>query len=137
MIAVVIKSFESKIKTISSSKFYINNLSKSFQHYTTMLRHFHTKSFKKATQIKYNAIENRKIWQVIDKKESYKCILLKWVFTYKIDFDEYLIKYKIRIVIRDDLQNVDNAQNVYVVILVAKIFRMIMIFVVNFDLKIR
>jgi hypothetical protein len=39
--------------------------------------------------------------------------------------------------IRDDLQNVDNAQNVYVVTLAAKIFRMMMIFVVDFHLKTR
>ncbi len=71
---------------------------------------------------------------MIDKK-NYKCILLNQVFTYKIDFNEYLIKYKTRIVIRDDLQNVNNAQNVYVVTLVAKIFQMMMIFVVDFHLK--
>ncbi len=72
---------------------------------------------------------------MIDKKENYKCILLKWVFTYKIDFDEYLIKYKARIVIRDDLQNVDNAQNMYAATLAAKFFRMMMIFVVDFIWK--
>ncbi len=37
----------------------------------------------------------------------------------------------------DDLQNVDNAQNVYVVTLIAKIFQMMIIFVVDFDLKTR
>jgi hypothetical protein len=137
MIAIVTKQFESKIKTVSSSKFHISNLSKLFQHYKAMLRHSYAKKFRKATQIKYDAIENREIWQVIDKRENYKCKSLKWGFTYKIDFDEYLIKYKSRIVIRDDLQNVNNAQNVYVATLAAKYFRMMMTFVVDFHLKTR
>jgi hypothetical protein len=40
-------------------------------------------------------------------------------------------------VIRDDLQKVNNAQNVYVATLASKIFRMMMIFVADFHLKIR
>ncbi len=39
--------------------------------------------------------------------------------------------------IRDDLQKVNNAQNVYVATLASKIFRMMMIFVADFHLKIR
>jgi hypothetical protein len=37
--------------------------------------------------------------------------------------------------IRDDLQKIKNAQNMYVTTFVLKIFRMMMIFVVNFHLK--
>jgi hypothetical protein len=37
--------------------------------------------------------------------------------------------------IRDDLQNVDNAQNVYAATLAAKIFRMMMTLIANFNLK--
>jgi hypothetical protein len=40
-------------------------------------------------------------------------------------------------VIRDDLQDVDNAQNVYAVTFAAKMFSVIMTFVVDFNLKIR
>jgi hypothetical protein len=40
-------------------------------------------------------------------------------------------------VIRDDLQEVDNAQNVYVATLTSKIFRMMMTFVADFQFKIR
>ncbi len=41
-----------------------------------------------------------------------KIISLKWVFTYKNDLDNYLIKYKARIMIRNNLQDAD-LQNVY------------------------
>jgi hypothetical protein len=40
-------------------------------------------------------------------------------------------------VIRDDLQKVDNAQNVYAATLASKIFRMMMTLVADFHLKIR
>ncbi len=39
--------------------------------------------------------------------------------------------------IRDDLQKVDNAQNVYAATLASKIFRMMMTLVADFHLKIR
>ncbi len=58
------------------------------------------------------------------------------MFTYKNDSDDYLIKYKARIVIRNDLQNADS-QNVYTATLASKIFRMLMTLVAVYSLKIR
>jgi hypothetical protein len=43
-----IKASKFIIKTISSYKFYINNLSKSFLHWKIMLRHSHAEKFLKA-----------------------------------------------------------------------------------------
>jgi hypothetical protein len=40
-------------------------------------------------------------------------------------------------VIRDDLQKVDNAQNVYAATLASKIFRMMMTLIADFHLKIK
>jgi hypothetical protein len=40
-------------------------------------------------------------------------------------------------VIRDDLQKVNNAQNVYVATFASKVFRMMMILVANFHFKIK
>ncbi len=62
---------------------------------------------------------------------------MKWIFIYKFDFDDFLFKYKARIVIRDNLQKVNNAQNVYAATLALKIFRIMMIFVVDFHFKIK
>jgi hypothetical protein len=61
----------------------------------------------------YNVIQTKKIWKIVDKRNDYKLISLKWIFIYKFDFDDFFFKYKARIVIRDDLQKVNNAQNVY------------------------
>jgi hypothetical protein len=87
--------------------------------------------------MKYDVIETKKIWEIVDKKNDYKLISLKWIFTYKSDFDDFLFKYKARIVIRDDLQKINNAQNVYAATFASKIFRMIITFVVDFHFKIR
>jgi nucleoside diphosphate kinase len=103
-----------------------------------MLRHFHAKRFRKAAQIEYDAIENRDIWQIVDrlKNEDHQIISLKWIFTYKTDSNDYLIKYKARIVIRSDLQMIDS-QNVYAITLISKVFRISMTLVAAFNLKTR
>jgi hypothetical protein len=102
-----------------------------------MLRHSHAEEFLKAAQMKYDVIETKKTWKIVDKRDDYKLISLKWIFTSKSDSNDFLSKYKARIVIRDDLQKVDNAQNVYAATLASKIFRMMMTFVVDFHLKIK
>ncbi len=58
------------------------------------------------------------------------------MFTYKNDSDEYLIKYKARIVIKDDLQNAD-PQNVYAATLASKVFRILMTLIATYHLKTR
>jgi hypothetical protein len=69
-----------------------------------MLRHSHAKNFRKVAQVEYDPIENRDIWQIMNRlDENQQIISLKWIFTYKTDSNDYLIKYKARIVIRDNL----------------------------------
>jgi hypothetical protein len=137
MIVFNTKTSKFEIKTISSFKFHINNLSKSFLHWRIMLRHFHAEEFLKAAQIKYNVIETKRTWKMIDKRDDYKLISLKWVFIYKSDSNDFFFKYKTCIVIREDLQKINNVQNMYVATFASKIFRMIMTFVVDFHLKIK
>ncbi len=137
MIAFNTKTTELEIKTTSSFKFHINNLSKSLLHWKAMLRHSHAEEFIKAAQMKYNVIETKRTWKIVDKRNDYKLISLKWIFIYKSDSNDFLFKYKARIVIRDDLQKINNAQNVYAATFASKIFRMIMTLVVDFHFKIR
>ncbi len=102
-----------------------------------MLRHLHAEKFLKAAQMKYDVIETKKTWKIVKKRDDYKLISLKWIFTYKSDSNDFLFKYKARTVIRDDLQKVNNAQNVYAATLASKIFCMMMTFVVDFHFKIK
>jgi hypothetical protein len=137
MIVFKTKASKFEIKTTSSFKFHINNLSKSFLHWRAMLRHSHAEKFIKVAQMKYNVIKTKKTWKIVDKRDDYKLILLKWIFIYKSDSIDFFFKYKIRIVIRDDLQKKNNVQNVYAAMLALKIFRMMMTFVVDFHFKIK
>jgi hypothetical protein len=137
MIVFSTKTLKFEIKTTSSFKFHISNLSKSSLHWRVMLRHSHAEEFLKVAQMKYDVIETKRTWEIVDKRDDYKLISLKWVFICKSDSNDFLFKYKARIVIRDDLQKVNNAQNVYVATFASKIFRMMMIFVADFYLKIR
>jgi hypothetical protein len=82
-------------------------------------------------------MKTKKTWKIVEKRDDYNLISLKWIFIYKFDFDDFFFKYKARIVIRDDLQKVNNAQNVYVATFASKIFRTMMIFVVDFHFKIK
>jgi hypothetical protein len=87
--------------------------------------------------MKYNVIETKKTWKIVDKRDDYKLILLKWIFIYKFNSNDFFFKYKIRIVICDNLQKFNNVQNVYTATFALKILRMMMTFVVDFHFKIK
>jgi hypothetical protein len=87
--------------------------------------------------MKYDVIKTKKTWKIVDKRNDYKLISLKWIFIYKSDFDDFLFKYKACIMIRDDLQKVNNAQNVYAATFVSKIFRMMMTLIADFHFKMK
>jgi hypothetical protein len=108
MIVFNTKTLKLEIKTTSLFKFHINNLSKSFLHWRIMLRYSHVKEFLKIAQMKYDVIETKKTWKIVDKRDDYKLISLKWVFIYKFDSNDFFFKYKTRIMIRDDLQKINN-----------------------------
>jgi hypothetical protein len=137
MIVFNTKTLKFVIKTTSSFKFHIKNVSKSCLHWRIMLWHLHVKKFLKIAQMKYDVIETKKTWKIVDKWNDYKLISLKWVFIYKFDWNDFFFKYKTRIVIRDDLQKINNVQNVYVATFALKISRIMMTFVVDFYFKIR
>ncbi len=77
MIVFNTKASKLEIKTTSSFKFHISNLSKSSLHWKAMLRHSHVEEFIKAAQMKYDVIETKKTWKIVDKRNDYKLISLK------------------------------------------------------------
>jgi hypothetical protein len=68
--ANVNQSNQSNDDQLSSNRSHISNLSLSSAHWRAMLRHSHANGFRKAAQLEYEAIENRDIWQIIDKSEN-------------------------------------------------------------------
>jgi hypothetical protein len=94
------------INTKISNRIHINTLSLSSTHWRAMLRHSHDEEFRKAAQMKFDAISSRDTWEIMNKlsiSDHQKIISLKWVFIWKNDSNDYLTKYKARIVMRDDL----------------------------------
>jgi hypothetical protein len=64
-------------------------------------------------------------------------ILLKWVFIYKNNLDSYLIKCRLRIVIRGNLQEEQSILLTYAATLVTRLFRIFIAIIAYFDLKIK
>jgi hypothetical protein len=119
------------------NRIHISTLPSSSAHWRAMLKHSHEDEFRKVAQLEFEIIENRDTWEIVNKSiVNQKIISLKWVFIYKNDSNDYLTKYKARIVVRDDLQNVDS-QDVYAATLTSKIFRMLMTLMIAFHLKTR
>ncbi len=122
-----------------SSRSHVSDFSSLSTHWRRMLKHSYAAQWQKAIQIEYNASNDKNTWIAVDKFEAQKVkiIFLKWVFIYKIDSDDFLLKFKTRIMIRKDLQMIDNAQNVYAATLTSKVFRMLMIMMIVYRLKTR
>ncbi len=134
-----LKSSLSKDAKYWSSRSHVSDFSSSSTHWREMLKHSYAAQWQKAAQIEYDAINDKKTWIAIDRFEAQKMKItsLKWVFIYKTDSNNFLLKFKARIVIQENLQMIDNAQNVYAAILASKIFWMLMIMMTAYRLKTR
>jgi hypothetical protein len=74
-----------------------------------MLRYSHAEKFLKIAQMKYDVIETKKTWKIVNERDDYKLISLKWIFIYKSDSNDFFFKYKVCILIRDNLQLINHA----------------------------
>jgi hypothetical protein len=99
-----------------------------------MQRHRYTKEFKEAAEKKYQDVNDRGTFEIARKTSDIKVIPLIWVFTYKLDTDGYLIKFKARICVREDLQQWNN-KDTYAATLAARTFRALMAITAAYDLE--
>ena len=114
-------TFMAETRIINQS-IHSNDLSDPLFNWRNMLTHTYADEFKKTAEMKFRALKNMKMWKIVNKASNQHAIPLKWVFTYKSDANGYLIKHKTRLVVRDDLQKMNN-QNVYAATLTFKVFR--------------
>ena len=85
-----------------------------------MLRQPHKEGFLAAANKEYSDLECRNTFRVVKLTTAIpKLLPLMWVFTYKFDDDDYLIKYKAQIIARDNLQQSSIHQNIYAATLAA------------------
>ena len=102
-----------------------------------MLRHTHAAGFQAAAQKEYMALQEHKTWEPVLQSSigDSKVLPGMWVFTYKLDSDGYLLKYKARFVVRGDLYR-DLREETYAATLGARVFRSILSIANHFDLEI-
>jgi hypothetical protein len=80
MIVFNTKALKLEIRTTLSFKFHISNLSKSSLHWRVMFRNSYAENVLKVAQIKYDVIETKRTWKIVEKRDDYKLISLKWIF---------------------------------------------------------
>jgi Reverse transcriptase (RNA-dependent DNA polymerase) len=101
-----------------------------------MIGHLYTADFKAAAALEIDSIERCDTFEWVSKAEQTTAILpLKWIFIYKFDSDGYLLKYKVRICVRGDLQFTD--QDIYTATLASRTFRALIAISAAFNLKMR
>jgi IS30 family transposase len=99
-----------------------------------MLNHPHRDGFMKAAQVEYRELETRGTFKAVLRPRNVEVIPVIWVFTYKFDTDGYLTKYKARLCVRGDLQQL-TLQDTYAATLAARVFRTLMAIAAAFDLE--
>ena len=107
--------------------------------YAEMVRHPHTERFKHAIITKLATLQKKQTWQIINPNYTIQAgklpIPTKQVFKYKFDNKGFLTKYKARLYVKKDLQQIK--QDIYAVMLAARIFRAFMAIVAAFNLETR
>jgi hypothetical protein len=101
-----------------------------------MLRHSHAKDFYKAIEFEYQILIKMNTFTIVLKTLDQKSLSLMWVFIYIFDLARFLIRYKTRLIVREDLKEV-TTEDVYVSTLTIKIFKCLMILTFVFDLQTR
>ena len=107
--------------------------------YHQMLKHIEIVDFLRIIDVKIKTLQSKQIWKKISwnhvKQAKKISISITWIFKYKFDNENYLIKHKIRLCARENFQQIE--QDVYAVTLAIRIFRALMIIITVFDLSTR
>lgn len=104
------------------------------QNYREMLRHSYQKEWEKAMDVEMNGLRSKETFQEIPRQQDTKTLPLRWVYDYKFNEDGYLMKFKARICVRGDLQEM-SFDDTRAATLAAKSFRTMMSITAQFDLE--
>jgi hypothetical protein len=100
-----------------------------------MLQHPFVEQFKEAAQAEYDELNTQGTFEAVDKHRiTHRILPLMWNFTYKLDSDGYLTRFKARICVRGDLQITQ--QETYAATLASNVFRTLMAVAAAKDLDI-
>ena len=108
-------------------------------HWKDMLSHPHKAGFLAAAEREFRDLESAQTFKPtpISQIGTARPIPVRWVFTYKFDEDDYLNKYKARLVVRGDMQRDSLFEETYAGTLAASVFRFLMAIACYFDLEIK
>jgi hypothetical protein len=99
--------------------------------------HPYGREFMEAARLEIQTLLEARTWREVERSSARgRPLPLKWVFTYKVDEDGYLIKVKARLVVRGDLQAKDTLHSTYAATLAARSFRLAMAIAAEFDIEI-
>ena len=73
------------------------------RNWTELQSHKYAEEFRAAALKEYQDLERRGTFQSVQKTPEIKTLPLKWVFTYKLDTNGDLQKFKARLCVRGDL----------------------------------
>ena len=109
-------------------KLHKNNLSSKFKYYKNMIKHSLASEFVQIIFTKIEIFQSKDTWKQMFHQHAQKTkktfILTTWVFKYKLNIENFLIKYKVRLCVKNNLQSIE--QNVYAATLTYKIFKAFM-----------
>jgi hypothetical protein len=71
-----------------------------------MLKHKYTKGFIEAARIEHSILMSQTTWTEVTQEQLNGAtpLLVRWVFIYKYDNNDYVTGFKARLIVRGDLQ---------------------------------
>ncbi|KAJ6061516.1 uncharacterized protein N7446_005636 [Penicillium canescens] len=108
------------------------------KHWKDVMNHPFQQGFLAAMRREIDSLTEKETYKVVDRpKDRGKQVLpLLWVFSYKLDQDGFLVKFKARICVRGDLETITSEEK-RAATLAARTARMIFALVAAFDLNLR
>ncbi|KJZ69618.1 hypothetical protein HIM_10981 [Hirsutella minnesotensis 3608] len=93
--------------------------------------------FKKAAEAEWQTLQARETFREVPRNQAHsKPLPLTWVFKYKFDKHGFLTKFKARLCVRGDLQQLGD-KDTYAATLAGRSFRILMAITAKFDLETR
>ncbi|KAI1005011.1 hypothetical protein K3495_g3206 [Podosphaera aphanis] len=93
----------SSFAVCQNRRLHIDQLKKPPSRWETMLKHPESSEFISAANFEIQSQEEKGTWTEVPRPANIKVLRLKWIFTYKSDDQDFLVKYKARFCVRGDL----------------------------------
>ena len=123
---------------ITSTRQHQDDLAPQPKTYDEAKKHPDWLRWKEAMQKEINDCNTKGVYKIVSHTDgiTMRPIPLKWVYTYKLNSDGYLIRHKARLCVRGDKQPL-NELDTYAATLAAEVMRFLLAMAAHFDLEMR